>query len=209
MFALFEKKNPSPTEENPSLSPVYVFQGCKLHILPADVDREWMIYLPIGDDVYEKFLLDPSAADRYIDRVMDYEQYLLDNPEYFPSDKVKESVSPPPSKKFEAVNEVLPLKVVDTLMNFQLVEVEKASDVDVLILVEGDKLTRTERDNRRIAPPVTVYGLSKEFALDATFQTTLTNKNPSKSVQAGLVARSQLWINNPRPGFSYGLKVTS
>ena len=209
MFALYEKKNPLPTEDDPKPNPVYVFQGCRLHIPPADVGREALIYLPVGDDVYAKFLLDPSVSERYLDKVMDYERHLKENPSEFPQDKVQESVSPPKSKRFETVVEVIAPKLVVTSMNFELRPVNRDSDVDVLIVVKGDTLTRVETSDERVAPPVTLYGLNKDFALDALFRTTLTRKNPMQTIRDGLVARSQLWINNPKPGFSYGLKVTT
>ena len=209
MFALYEKKNPLPTEDNPKPSPVYVFQGCKLHIPPSDVSRETRIYLPIGDDVYVKFLLDPSIAERYVDKVIDYERHLKDYPEQFPTDKVQEAVAPPVQKRFDPVVEILAPKITVQSMNFELKPVKKDTDVDVLIVVSGDKISRVEHDQDRVAPPVTLYGLSKEFALDALFQTTLTRKNATQTIKAGLVAKSRLWINNPKPGFSYGLKVQS
>lgn len=209
MFALYEKKNPFPTEDDPKPNPVYVFLGCRLHIPPADVGREELVYLPVGEEVYAKFLLDPSVSERYLDKVMDYERHLKENPDEFPSEKVQESVAPPRQRQFDTVVEVIAPKAVITTMNFELRLVEKDSDVDVLVVVKDDTITRVEVDENRTAPPVTLYGLNKEFALDALFQTTLTRKNPMQTIKAGLIARSQLWINNPKPGFSYGLKVTS
>ena len=154
-------------------------------------------------------MLDPSMADRYVDMVMDYERHLKENPEQFPNEKVQASVSPPPTKKFEPVAEIIAPKIVVTKLNFQLQTVELDNDVDVLVVVKGDTVTRVETGEERIAPPVTLYGLNKEFALDALFQTTLTRKNPTQTIKSGLLGKSQLWISNPKPGFSYGLKVSS
>lgn len=207
MFVLFEKKKRVPTKDDPSPSPVYEFQGCKLHVHPADEAREHKIYMPVADEVYKKFLIDPSMATRYVELVIEYEKHRKENQQELPVEETNVDAPIEKAPSFAPVSQILEPKTEAIGINFRLRPVIDSEQVDVLVVLKNNTLSRVEHDMTRVAPPVTIFGLNKDFSLEALFQTTLTRRNPTQTVQDSVLERSHLWIKNPRLGFTYGLKI--
>jgi hypothetical protein len=163
--------------------------------------------MPVADEVYKKFLIDPSMATRYVELVIEYEKHRKENQQELPVEETNVDAPIEKAPSFAPVSQILEPKTEAIGINFRLRPVIDSEQVDVLVVLKNNTLSRVEHDMTRVAPPVTIFGLNKDFSLEALFQTTLTRRNPTQTVQDSVLERSHLWIKNPRLGFTYGLKI--
>lgn len=208
---MFEKLNPEPPADGSSvrLADKYRFLGCRVHATPEE-NRPEYIFLPVTVEVYGKFMMDPSMAGHYLEKVEEYEQHS-DSADHTKPEIVEPTtihVQETISKSTFPPVELLPVKEpAHPPGPRQLARVDSA---DCLVHVHNGTLSRTDSDPQRIAPAFSVFGVSKEFGLDVEFDVQLSavsSSAPTKKLN--VLSKADLWIRNPQHGFTYGIARSS
>jgi hypothetical protein len=207
MFVLFEKMNPSQSVDGstPKLADLYRFLGCRIHAVVEESGPNF-IYLPVTPEVYGKFMMDPSMANRYLEKVQEFEQHADSKIVPLIADDSKVVPLEVSTPEFAPVDMLDPVEPKLPMRPFELQALPTA---DCTVRVLPGALIREDGDPNKVAPAFSVFGLSKT-GLDILFEAQLSANSPTVALRKPMLKQhANLWIRNPQPEFTYAIKRES
>ena len=149
------------------------------------------LYVPVTEEVYMRFMMDPSMATRYLEQV---HAFATGNTL---TEVATEQIAPPT---------IQPLQMIEAPVGKQKslpFELTSMGTADVHIDINGQNIQRV---CAKPHPPIKLYGLSKEFGLDVKFEIELTENKPQLTLSHDQLSDAvSIWISNPQPRTTYTL----